>query len=87
MVTDSGEKIEYENLINTTPLNVFLKQFDDEEAKSTLQEMSYNKVLVLNIGFDRPSEKYEGIHWVYYPDKNLNFYRIGFTTIFSAQKS
>lgn len=78
VVTDSGEKIEYENLINTTPLNVFLKQFDDEEAKSTLQEMSYNKVLVLNIGFDRPSEKYEGIHWVYYPDKNLNFYRIGF---------
>ena len=41
-------------------------------------ELSYNKVLVLNLGFDSPSKKYQKEHWVYFPDKSLNFYRIGF---------
>jgi protoporphyrinogen oxidase len=40
--------------------------------------MSYNKVLVLNMGFDKKSPKYTNEHWVYFPDKSLNFYRVGF---------
>jgi protoporphyrinogen oxidase len=40
--------------------------------------MSYNKVLVLNLGFDKKSPSYTNEHWIYYPDKSLNFYRIGF---------
>jgi len=35
-------------------------------------------VLVLNLGFDRPSVRYKTEHWVYFPDKSLNFYRVGF---------
>ena len=76
--TDTGEKIYYENLINTVPLNSFLKMLGEEVQNERANNLSYNKVLVLNLGFDGPSPKYTEEHWVYFPDKNLNFYRIGF---------
>ena len=48
------------------------------EQQKEAEKLSYNKVLVLNLGFDRPSPNYTKEHWVYFPDKRLNFYRIGF---------
>ena len=76
--TNNGEKIYYENLINTTPFNQFLAMLDGGEQKEMADALSYNKVLVFNLGFDKPSPKYKKEHWVYFPDKKLNFYRIGF---------
>ena len=38
--------------------------------------MSYNKVLVFNLGFEKGSDFKE--HWIYFPDKDINFYRVGF---------
>lgn len=74
---DDGSKITYEYLINTSPLNHFLHYFDGEEFKSLQEALSYNKVLVFNLGFNKKS-KYTEEHWMYIPDKNVNFYRIGF---------
>lgn len=75
--TNDGTVIHYENLVNTTPLNRFLGILDTDYT-STIEQMSYNKVLVLNLGFDKKSPNYTNEHWIYYPDKSLNFYRIGF---------
>lgn len=74
--TSDGEKYYYQNLINTIPLNKFLSLFGGYEK--TVSKMSYNKVLVFNVGFEKNTKKYKGIHWVYFPDKALNFYRVGF---------
>lgn len=74
---DDGSKITYEYLINTSPLNHFLDYLDGEEFKSLQEALSYNKVLVFNLGFNKKS-KYTEEHWMYIPDKNVNFYRIGF---------
>ena len=76
--TEDEEIIYYENLINTAPFNQFLAMLDEDGQKEKAEELSYNKVLVLNLGFDKPSPKYKKEHWVYFPDKKLNFYRIGF---------
>lgn len=38
---------------------------------------SWNKVLVFNIGFDRKGYDTKN-NWVYFPDKNLSFYRMGY---------
>lgn len=76
--TESGEVIYYGNLINSAPLNQFLGLIDNDSYNKLAKELSYNKVLVFNLGFDKASLKYKNEHWVYYPDKNLNFYRIGF---------
>ena len=40
--------------------------------------MSYNKVLVFNLGFNKRSELCTKEHWLYVADKQCNFYRCGF---------
>ena len=37
---------------------------------------SHNKVLVFNLGFDAKGP--QGIHWIYYPERQVSFYRVGF---------
>lgn len=65
--------IRYKKLINTMPFNQFLRAADIPHTEN----YSANKVLVFNMGFDSaPLDK--EIHWIYYPDKQLVFYRVGF---------
>ena len=72
----NGEKYQYEYLINSAPLNSFLKLFNNNFNKLS-DELSYNKVLVFNLGFNKKS-KLVNEHWIYIPSKDSNYYRIGF---------
>lgn len=69
-----NSEVHYEKLVNTIPLKYFINLFDNDFDS---KDLSCNKVLVLNMGFDKKSH-FKDIHWIYYPDKNINFYRIGF---------
>lgn len=69
--------ITYNNLINTIPFNKFLSLLNIQEYTNFSNELSYNKVLVFNLGFDKKST-YNNTDWIYFPDKNINFYRAGF---------
>ncbi len=40
------------------------------------KRFTWNQVLVFNLGFDSKGPK--DVHWVYYPDRSLPFYRVGF---------
>lgn len=73
--TDKSE-YSYEYLISSIPLNTFVGMSD---IKDVIDEsaFSYNQVLVFNLGFDKASLD-NSIHWLYVPDKDINFYRIGF---------
>lgn len=73
-----GTTVKYQNLVNTIPFNQFLKLLDTAEATTLADQLSYNQVLVLNLGFNASSPNFTKEHWVYFPDKTLNFYRIGF---------
>ncbi len=74
VITSKNQKISYDYLINTIPLNNFLKLIGKNELR---EELSYNKVLVFNLGFDKKS-KLTKEHWLYIPDKDCNYYRVGF---------
>jgi protoporphyrinogen oxidase len=37
---------------------------------------THNKVLVFNLGFDRKGPA--DVHWIYVPDRDVSFYRVGF---------
>lgn len=74
--TDGGEEISFEYLINTAPLNHFLAMLGTDAALELNGRLSYNKVLVFNLGFSKKSAFKE--HWIYVPDKDVNYYRIGF---------
>lgn len=72
MIITHSNKYYYDYLINTIPLSSFLKL-----ANNAIPEfINYNKVLVINIGFDLPSIKND-YTWAYYPGDEI-FYRVGF---------
>ncbi|MFM1756655.1 MAG: hypothetical protein RL621_1628 [Bacteroidota bacterium] len=66
--------INYDYLISTIPLDSLLritsKPFDQNIYSS-------NKVIVFNMGFDKPFDKHD-YHWIYIPDNDIVFYRVGF---------
>lgn len=72
-----GIKVKYEYLINTAPFNSFIRLFNKTKYKYLSDSLTYNKLLVFNLGFDKKST-YDKQHWIYFPDKNINFYRVGF---------
>ncbi len=76
-IKTANDEIYFEYLINTIPFNQFLNLTDNNYYLNVSKELSYNKVLVFNLGFNKKS-KYNKEHWIYIPDKNINFYRIGF---------
>lgn len=77
VTTQKGETYHFEYLINSSPLNTFLPLFNNESFNKLNSELSYNKVLVFNLGFNKKS-KLTKEHWIYIPERNTNYYRIGF---------
>lgn len=75
--TDSGDVYKFEYLINSAPLNHFLEFFNNSSFSKLKEELSYNKVLTFNLGFNKKS-KFTNEHWMYIPEKEANYYRIGF---------
>lgn len=74
--TSKGQ-IRYQSLINTLPLKRLIPILGDKALMDQGKGLSANKVLVLNMGFNRKSD-FTDIHWAYFPSKEINFYRIGF---------
>jgi protoporphyrinogen oxidase len=69
LVFVDNETYKFKNLVNTLPFNVFLNLCEEKN------DLSYNKVVVFNLGFDLKS--IEKNHWVYFPGNEI-FYRVGF---------
>lgn len=77
VVNVNGNDIKYTKLVNTIPFNKFVKCLPDEYSGMIRHGLSANKVLVFNMGFDKQALD-TNIHWMYFPDKKINFYRVGF---------
>lgn len=69
----NNNTIKYQYLINTVPFNDLLNMC---KLGFSTEDFSHNKVIVLNMGFD--SKGPLDIHWIYIPNKDYNFYRVGF---------
>lgn len=78
----SKREVHFERLISSAPFPDLARAagLDHDPAAFT-----WNKVLVLNLGFDRKGAR--DVHWVYYPDRARSFYRIGYyDNIFEADR-
>lgn len=71
--TNKGE-YHYDNLISTISL---VKLLNICKVKYNTDALSWNKVLVFNLGFDCKSSDTKN-HWIYFPEKKYCFYRVGF---------
>lgn len=74
VILDDGKQLKYDRLISTVPFPNLLNMCGVDYDKTIY---TCNKVLVFNIGFDRPS-KDKLNSWVYFPDRVLSFYRVGY---------
>jgi protoporphyrinogen oxidase len=80
---DDHSTYHYDTLISTIPLKYLVEIIRDvpEQVSRAAKELRYISVYDVNIGVNRPkiSEK----HWIYFPEPEFSFYRVGFPTNFS----
>ena len=81
VVSTPSRRIAYDILVNTAPLPRLLKWC----GVSPRVALTSNRVLVFNLGFDAKGP--EGVHWLYFPQRDLVFYRVGFyDNIFATER-
>jgi UDP-galactopyranose mutase len=80
----SGRTEPYEFLVSTLPLPMLYSMLGDtpDTLKSAAQRFRAISVLNINIGVDRP--KISDQHWIYFPENQFIFSRVGFPMNFSA---
>lgn len=73
VATTSKRRIAYDHVVSSAPMPNLLSLCSLHFEPATF---SWNKVAVFNLGFDRKGP--EGIHWAYFPQRDISFYRVGF---------
>ena len=73
VATTTQREIAFDYVVSSAP---FVKLLDMAGLDYDRSIYSYNKVLVFNLGFDRKGP--QGIHWMYFPSRDVSFYRVGF---------
>jgi protoporphyrinogen oxidase len=78
----SRREIRFERLVSSAPFDKLVRLAGLAHDASVF---TWNKVLVFNLGFDRKGPR--DVHWVYYPSRELAFYRVGFyDNIFDTER-
>lgn len=80
---EDGSEYQYAHLISTIPLRHLIRLLRDvpDNIRDAGQQLRYVTVYDISIGVNRPniSDK----HWIYFPEPEYPFYRVGFPTNFS----
>ena len=82
---ESGEVLRYDTLVSTLPLDRLLAITSGLTERLPAIGRRLRAVRVLNIclGIDR--KHLSNAHWVYFPEKEYSFYRIGFPSVLSEE--
>jgi protoporphyrinogen oxidase len=71
--------LHWDAIVSSIPLKSFCEITNDEELVHASAGLSYSSTVSFNIGLrGRLRPEFEDIHWLYVPDRNIPFYRIGF---------
>jgi protoporphyrinogen oxidase len=84
LLIEGEEEIPYSTLISTCPLPQLVALIEDlpDDLKRAGERLRYVSVMNLNLGIARA--KVSDCHWIYFPEKKLPFYRIGFFSNISS---
>jgi UDP-galactopyranose mutase len=79
----SGREEPFDALISTLPVPLVYRMVNDtpDALKAAAQGLNAISVLNINIGIDRPNVSDQ--HWIYFPEDQFVFSRIGFPMNFS----
>lgn len=82
VATTTKRQIAYDTVVSSAPLIDLLDMCGMTHDPNVF---SHNKVQVFNLGFDGKGPR--DVHWIYYPQHDLCFYRVGFyDNIFGASR-
>lgn len=75
--TGATHEVRYERLISSIPLPNLVGMLEDapDEVREAACALEAVDVVCLNLGVDGPTSD---AHWIYYPDPEVVFYRVGF---------
>jgi len=77
--TGTHETISWDAMLSSIPLDSLCAQTGDEELLRASRDLSHSSTVSFNIGLRGPlAQKFEGLHWLYVPDRAIPFYRVGF---------
>lgn len=74
LILTNGQTVHYDRLISTIP---FPKLLELTSIEYPHQVYSWNQVLVFNLGFNKKGKDTRS-HWLYFPESEYCFYRVGF---------
>lgn len=77
----SGLEVKFDFLVSTIPLPVFISLIEDIPKKIKILSAKLRWVSVLNINFG-VNRKLIDKHWIYFPEPDFIFYRVGFSSNF-----
>jgi protoporphyrinogen oxidase len=72
VATTPKRQIQYKRVVSSAPLRTLAKM---AKVEHDAHVFTSNQVLVFNLGFDKKGPT--GIHWMYFPDPAISFYRVG----------
>jgi protoporphyrinogen oxidase len=83
VTTASGRQEAYDYAISTVPLPEIasLAAGLPRTIKAHCKRLRWNSIFNLNLGIN--SNHHTGRHWIYFPEKNFSFFRVGFYHNFS----
>ncbi len=80
---NNSKEIKYSKLVSTIPLkNLILNSDAPDTIKSYAKKLKHNSVHILNLGIKNSTPPY---HWIYFAQREIPFYRMGFYTNFSKK--
>ncbi len=79
-----GEEIRYERLVSTMPLDRLLARTVGLPDELPVAGRRLRSVRVLNICLGVARRRLSNAHWVYFPEPEFSFYRIGFPSNLAA---
>jgi protoporphyrinogen oxidase len=81
-LTTPRRTLAFEHVVSSAPLPTLARMCGVAHDASVFTS---NQVLVWNLGFDRKGAR--GVHWMYFPDPSLSFYRVGwYDNIFDSAR-
>lgn len=76
-------RVEYSKIVSSIPLPELVKMVTPLPGKivNAVRKLKHTSVLCINVGVEKVDKN--KWHWIYYPEKQFPFYRVGFYTSFS----
>lgn len=85
VIFSNGDRRRYDILINTMPLDEFVKRAGLVHFFETIKELKHNSVFIVGLGIQKQCSSNKC--WIYFPEDNCPFYRITYFSNYSPNNA